>query len=191
MTTRDHDMIREGIAQVLRGLGRDVTSADIRDTPDRVARALLEMTSGVEMDPAALFATSFDSHKYDQMIVVKDITFESLCEHHMLPFSGVATIGYIPGPSNTVAGLSKFARLVDLYARRLQIQERLTCEIAEAMEKYLKPQGCGVRIESSHLCMANRGVRKSGAKMITSDLRGAFREAATRQEFLGFAGGVL
>lgn len=143
------------------------------DTPRRVARAYLELTSGYFADVPALFRT-FEAGQYDEMVIVRDVTFASLCEHHMLPFRGVAHVAYIP--QGRVVGLSKVARLVEAYARRLQIQERMTAQIADAMEHHLDPLGVAVVVEAEHLCMAVRGVRKPGSTTVTSALRGVMKD---------------
>lgn len=144
----------------------------MQDTPGRVARALKEMTAGYAMDPAKILAKEFDADGYNQIVVLKDISFTSLCEHHLLPFVGRAAVAYIP--KNRVVGLSKLARVVECFALRFQIQERMTMQIADAIETTLKPLGVVVLVRATHSCMANRGVRKPGAEMVTSDVRGAF-----------------
>jgi GTP cyclohydrolase IA len=151
------------------------------DTPARVVKALREMTAGNQQDPAKILSRTFDE-PCDEMIVVSGITYTSLCEHHMLPFTGTADIGYIPGK---VVGLSKLARLVDCFATRLQIQERLTIQIADAIEEHLEPLGVAVVVRGRHACMACRGVRKAGATMVTSAMRGLLKDnPETRAEFL-------
>lgn len=145
----------------------------IEETPGRAARALLEMTSGYSIDVPGLFKT-FEGESYDEMIVERDIAFTSLCEHHMLPFTGTVAIGYVP--NGRIVGLSKLARLVDAYSRRLQVQERLTVQIADAIEEHLHAVGVIVVVEAQHSCMAVRGVRKSGVSAITSAIRGAMAE---------------
>lgn len=154
-------------------------------TPQRVASALRFMTSGYAQDPSKILLKAVFNEKYDQMVIVKDIDFYSLCEHHLLPFYGKCHIGYIP--NGRVIGLSKIPRVVEVFARRLQIQERLTQEIASAIESAVKPHGVGVVIEAFHLCMAMRGVEKQNAYATTSELLGAFRaHERTRLEFLSF-----
>jgi GTP cyclohydrolase I len=153
----------------------------IQDTPGRVVRALFEMTRGQMEDPAKILSTTFNE-PCDEMIVLNNIAFTSLCEHHLLPFTGTVDIGYIPGK---VVGLSKLARLVDCFARRLQIQERLTTQIADSLETYLEAQGVAVIVRGHHACMSCRGVRKAGATMVTSAMRGFLKDNATaRAEFL-------
>ena len=174
---------REALREVLRAIGEDPDREGLRATPDRVIRSWLELYAGYAQDPATILATTFgEVHGYDEMIVLRDIPFQSTCEHHMLPFTGRAHVAYLP--ADRVVGLSKLARLVDCYAKRLQIQERLTREIAMAIMAHLKPLGCGVVLEATHGCMTCRGVKKTGATMITSTLEGDFKNAATRAEFL-------
>ena len=172
----------EAVVRLLEYIGEDPTREGLLDTPKRVVKALRELTSGYEQDPAAILATQFDEYS-DEMVVVTGIEFSSMCEHHMLPFTGVATVGYIP--SGGVVGLSKLARLVEVYAKRLQVQERMTTQIANAIEEHLVPLGCGVVITSHHSCMGMRGVKKPDAQMTTSALRGVFMtKGDVRQEFL-------
>ncbi|GAG14097.1 unnamed protein product, partial [marine sediment metagenome] len=154
------------------------------DTPRRVVAALKEMTQGRHQDPAKILATVFDE-PCDEMVVLRDIPFVSLCEHHMLPFAGTVDIGYLPG--DTVVGLSKLARLVDCFAQRLQIQERLTQQVATAIDEQLQPVGVGVIVRANHACMSCRGVRKHDTTMVTSSLLGAFRNGDARHEFLSLA----
>lgn len=159
-------------------------AANVRDsevlaeTPLRAAKAFLEMTSGYEVNVPELF-TTFEE-QYDEIVVVKDIEFHSMCEHHLLPFHGTASVGYIP--NGRVVGLSKLARVVDAYARRLQLQERMSREIADALETHLRPRGVSVVIEASHMCMCARGVRKPGAVTVTSTMRGVFRDTKAEPE---------
>lgn len=168
----------------LTGKVSDEQSSSMQDTPRRFVKALVELTEGYEMNPEEILTRVFEQ-EFDEMIVVSDIDFTSLCEHHLLPFIGTATVGYIPNGS--VVGLSKIPRVVDCYARRLQLQERMAVEIADAIETVLKPQGVGVILKAAHQCMSCRGVRKPGARMITSVLRGEFKSDPTvRAEFLAF-----
>lgn len=170
-------------------LGEDVDRPGLADTPARVVRALRELTSGHDVDPAELLAVTFPD-EYDEMVLVRGVDFTSLCEHHLLTFTGTATVAYIPTPGRGVVGLSKLARLVDCYARRLQVQERMTQQIALAIDKHLQPVGVGVVVRARHSCMGCRGVRKPGAEMVTSALLGAMRdEPQTRAEFLTLANG--
>lgn len=169
------------VATLLKWVGQDPTRDGLRDTPGRVARALREMTSGYCENPASILGTVF-AETYDEVVVLRAVSFTSLCEHHLLPFTGAVDLGYIPGK---VVGLSKLARLVDCYARRLQVQERMTREIADAVEKHLEALGVAVVVRAQHSCMACRGVRKAGAEMVTSAMLGAFRtDRAARVEFL-------
>ena len=171
-------LIQEFLA---RHLVEDPTREGLVDTPKRFAKAFLEMTSGYHVDVSGLF-TVFDKETYDQMVVVKDVEFTSLCEHHLLPFVGVAHVGYIP--EDKIVGLSKIARVVDAFARRLQVQERLTMQVAAAIQTHLRPRGVAVLMEAHHQCMSCRGVRKANAKMVTSEVLGCFRdEPETRAEF--------
>lgn len=171
------------VREILIAIGEDPDREGLRDTPTRVARSWAELYSGYSQDPAEVLATTFgDVDGYNEMILLKDIPFHSTCEHHMLPFNGVAHVAYLP--KERVVGLSKLARLVDVYARRLQIQERMTREMARAIMTHLQPLGCGVVVEATHGCMVCRGVKKEGAKMVTSTLAGDFQNPATRAEFL-------
>lgn len=184
----------QGVAQAtkammeeFRALGVPVDHSGLGDTPSRVGRAWWEILEGYRMDPKDILSRAFPGENYDQMIVLRDVPFYSTCEHHLLPFSGVATVGYIPR-GDAVVGLSKLARLVDAYSRRLQIQERMTVQIADALEEHLSPLGLGVVVRATHECMVCRGVKKSGAEMVTSVLRGATREdPAVRAEFMALS----
>lgn len=175
------------VVQLLQAIGEDPQRPGLVDTPGRVVRALLELTSGYADNPAAILARVFPD-EYDEMVVVRGVAFTSLCEHHLLTFTGTAVVGYLPAPGRGVVGLSKLARLVDAYARRLQVQERMTMQIADAMVEHLQPLGVGVVLRARHSCMGCRGVRKPAAEMVTSALRGAMRDQAdTRAEFLALA----
>ena len=177
----------DAVTRILQFIGEDPTRAGLVDTPARVLRAFREMTSGYADDPAVLLSTQFPD-EYDEMIVVRNVEFHSLCEHHLLGFRGSATVAYIPQPGRGVVGLSKLARLVDCYARRLQVQERMTLQIAQAMEEHLSPLGVGVVVRASHSCMGCRGVRKPGAEMVTSSLSGYLKDRPeARAEFLALA----
>jgi GTP cyclohydrolase I len=177
------DAAREAIRTILRSIGEDPDREGLRDTPDRVTRSWSEIFAGYGQDPAEILSTTFaDVNGYSEMILLRDINFSSTCEHHMLPFTGVAHVAYLP--SERVVGLSKLARLVDCYAKRLQIQERMTRDIAKAVMHHLAPLGCGVVIEATHGCMVCRGVKKEGATMVTSSLEGDFHNPATRAEFM-------
>lgn len=174
------------VVELLHHIGEDPDRDGLVDTPARVARAFTELTRGYHQDPADILSKRFVTEN-DEMVVVRDIPFWSLCEHHMLPFYGTATVGYIPQGEGGVVGLSKLARLVDCFARRLQIQEQMTTEIADAMWTHLKPVGVGVVVTGNHLCMAMRGIQKS-APLVTSAMIGAMREKpAARAEFMALA----
>ena len=170
------------VRELLLAVGEDPDRPGLRETPARVARAYAETFAGLWQDPVDILATTFDED-HDEMVLVKDIPMYSTCEHHLVPFHGVAHIGYIPGVDGRVTGLSKLARLVEVYARRPQVQERMTSQIADALADVLKPRGVLVVIEAEHLCMAMRGIRKPGATTVTSAVRGIFRDnAPTRNE---------
>ena len=170
------------VRELLLAVGEDPDRPGLRETPGRVARAYAETFGGLGQDPAEILSTTFDEN-HDELVLVKDIPMYSTCEHHLVPFHGVAHIGYIPGEDGRVTGLSKLARLVDVYARRPQVQERMTSQIADALSEILKRRGVLVVIEAEHLCMAMRGIRKPGAITVTSAVRGLFRDnAATRSE---------
>ena len=177
----DQPRIAAAVREILLAIGEDADRSGLRDTPERVARAYAEVFAGLHQDPADLLATTFDIG-HSEMVLVKDIPFYSTCEHHLVPFHGMAHIGYIPGAEGRVTGLSKLARLVDLYARRPQVQERMTTQIVEALVAHLHPAGAIVVVEGEHLCMSMRGVRKPGAKTVTSAVRGQLRNPATRAE---------
>lgn len=169
------------IRELLLAVGEDPDREGLRDTPARVARAYQEIFAGLRQDPHDVLSATFDIG-HEEMVLVKDIEVYSTCEHHLVPFHGVAHIGYIPGHSGKVTGLSKLARLVDVYARRPQVQERMTGEIADAMVEVLEPRGVLVVVECEHLCMSMRGVRKPGSRTVTSAVRGQMRDPATRAE---------
>ncbi len=184
---RDGDKVEEHVRFLLSYVGEDATREGLVDTPARVRRALLELTAGYGEDPKDILSTSFDAGSYDEMVILRGIKFHSLCEHHMLVFSGEAAVGYLPGAR--VVGLSKLARLVECYARRLQIQERMTREIADALEVHIEPNGVGVIVRAHHSCMGCRGVRQAGSEMVTSAMLGSMKEnPETRAEFLALAG---
>ena len=171
------------VSTLITGLGEDVTREGLVKTPHRVERSLRFLTSGYQADLGTVLNDALFEAEGSEMVVVKGIEFYSLCEHHMLPFFGKAHIAYIPGTK--ILGLSKFARVVDVFARRMQVQERMTSQIADALEEALEPRGIAVVTEASHLCMMMRGVEKQGSTTRTSAMRGAFRDdARTRQEFL-------
>jgi GTP cyclohydrolase I len=184
---KDNGDPRDLVVRLLEYVGEDPTREGLLDTPKRVLKAFREMTEGYAQDPETILSTVFDED-YDQMVCLHNIEFVSMCEHHLQPFRGTAAIGYIP--NGKVVGLSKLARLVDVYARRLQVQERMTEQIAAAIEQYLKPLGAAVYIEAHHSCMGNRGVRKHEGKMVTQKLSGAIKEdPAARAEFIELARG--
>lgn|SRR3990167_1027292 len=173
------------VQTLIRYVGEDPSREGLRDTPRRVVGAWDELTQGYQQDPAEILGVNFDGKGYDQVIVCPSIDFYSTCEHHLLPFFGVAHVGYLPRETKSkVVGLSKMARLVDCFARRFQIQENLTMQIADAMQKHLTPRGVAVVIQAKHLCMACRGVMKHRPSMVTSAMRGVFRkEGPARSEF--------
>lgn len=174
------ERVAAAVREILLGVGEDPDREGLQDTPMRVARAYAEMFAGLNQDPAEILATTFELG-HDEMVLVRDIEVWSTCEHHLLPFTGVAHVGYIPA-TGRITGLSKLARLVDAYARRPQVQERLTSEVADALVTHLSPQGVIVVIECEHLCMTMRGVHKPGAKTVTSAVRGVMAHPATRAE---------
>ncbi|WP_094361822.1 GTP cyclohydrolase I FolE [Mycobacterium marinum] len=185
-TTRAFDQPRAeaAVRELLLAIGEDPDRGGLRDTPARVARAYREIFAGLYTDPDAVLNTMFDED-HDELVLIKQIPLYSTCEHHLVSFHGVAHVGYIPGRDGRVTGLSKIARLVDLYAKRPQVQERLTSQIADALVKRLEPRGVIVVVEAEHLCMAMRGVRKPGAVTTTSAVRGQFKtDAASRAEAL-------
>lgn len=170
------------VRELLVAIGENPDRPGLRDTPARVARAYAETFAGLGRDPADVLTSVFDEN-HDEMVIVKDIEMFSVCEHHLTPFHGVAHVGYIPNTRGQITGLSKLARLVDLFARRPQVQERLTSQVADAVEERLSPRGVIVVVEAEHLCMSMRGVRKPGSRTVTSAVRGQFRHnASTRSE---------
>ncbi|GAB1820202.1 GTP cyclohydrolase I FolE [Herbidospora sp. RD11066] len=171
----DNARIEAAVREILLAIGEDPDRQGLVETPARVARAYAEQFAGLGQKPEDVLTTVFDAD-HDEMVLVRDIEIYSTCEHHLVPFHGVAHIGYIPNAKGQVTGLSKLARLADLYARRPQVQERLTSQVADALMDVLKPAGAIVVIECEHMCMTMRGVRKPGAKTITSAVRGIFRE---------------
>jgi GTP cyclohydrolase I len=178
----DTARIEAAVREILIAVGEDPDRPGLLETPARVARAYAETFAGLRQDPYEVLATTFDEG-HEEMVVVKDISMYSTCEHHLVPFHGVAHVGYIPGADGRVTGLSKLARLVEVYARRPQVQERMTRQIADALYEVLTPRGVIVVIEAEHLCMAMRGIRKPGSNTVTSAVRGIFRDnAVTRNE---------
>jgi GTP cyclohydrolase I len=174
----DHERAEAAVRELLIAIGEDPEREGLRDTPARVARAYAELTGGMRREPEDVLGTTFDLG-HDEMILVRDIELWSMCEHHLVPFTGVAHVGYVPADSGKITGLSKLARLVDLYAKRPQVQERLTTQIADALMRILEPSGVIVVIEAEHLCMTMRGVKKAGARTITSAVRGSMRSNPT------------
>ena len=177
----DAKRVEAAVREILVAIGEDPDRDGLRDTPARVGRAYAEMFAGLWQEPAEVLSTTFDLG-HDEMVLVKDIEVFSCCEHHLVPFHGVAHVGYVPSANGRITGLSKLARLVDMYARRPQVQERLTTQVADALVEILEPRGVIVVIECEHLCMSMRGVRKPGSRTVTSAVRGQLREAATRAE---------
>jgi GTP cyclohydrolase I len=174
--------LKENFTNVINLLGEDTDREGLVKTPDRAAKAMKFLTSGYSMDPKEILEGAMFKEDYKEMVIIKDIELYSLCEHHMLPFFGKAHIAYIP--NGHIVGLSKIPRVVDVFARRLQVQERLTEQILECINDTLKPQGVAVVIEASHMCMMMRGVQKQNSTTTTSGFRGAFKESNTRNEFL-------
>lgn len=189
VTTRsfDEERVAAAIRELLSAIGEDPDRDGLVETPARVARSYAELLSGMDESPEKLLSTTFDA-AHDEMVIVKDIEVHSCCEHHLLPFHGVAHVAYIPPEGGRVTGLSKIARLVDLFARRLQVQERLTGQIADALVEHLEVRGALVVVECEHLCMTMRGVRKPGSRTVTSAVRGALRNGTTRAEAMSLIG---
>jgi GTP cyclohydrolase IA len=188
MQEPDPQAIEEGIRLVLEGIGEDVGRAGLKETPRRVAQMYREIFSGMHEDPEAVIDVTFDEG-HDEMIMVRDIWMASVCEHHLIPFVGKAHVAYIPNEDGRITGLSKVARLVEVLARRPQVQERLTTQVAEVLERALSPRGVFVVIEAEHLCMSMRGVKKPGSVTVTSAVRGVFKtDARTRAEAMSLIG---
>ncbi len=182
--------IEAAVAEILAAIGEDPARDGLVDTPKRVAKMYAEVMAGLHEDPAAHLQTTFEAD-HNEMVMVRDIPFHSMCEHHLVPFHGNAHVAYIPGPDGRITGLSKLARLVDGYAKRPQVQERLTGQVADAMVAALKPYGVIVVIEAEHLCMSMRGIRKPGAVTVTSAARGAFLDdPRSRSEAMSFITGT-
>lgn len=180
----DKAKIEEGVRLILEGVGEDPDREGLQKTPARVARMYEEVFAGLYEDPSKHFETTFDEH-HEEMVLVRDIPFYSMCEHHLVPFFGLAHVAYIPAKSGRICGLSKLARLVDVYAKRPQVQERLTSQIADTLIEHLNPQGVLVVLEAEHLCMSMRGIKKPGSRTTTSAVRGVFEKSqATRNEAL-------
>lgn len=177
----DHPRAEAAVRELLIAMGEDPDRDGLRDTPGRVARSFQELVRGIRERPEDVLATTFELG-HQEMVLIRDIEFWSMCEHHLVPFTGVAHVGYIPDDLGRITGLSKLARLVDVYARRPQVQERLTTQIADSLMHLLQAKGVIVVLEAEHLCMTMRGVKKPGARTITSAIRGIMHGAATRQE---------
>lgn len=177
----DDEGVRRAVRDLLVAIGEDPDRDGLRETPDRVARAYREVFAGMWLEPEDVLTTTFDLG-HDEMVLVKDIEVRSVCEHHLVPFTGVAHVGYIPSVDGRITGLSKLARLVDVYARRPQVQERMTTQIADSLMRILEPRGAIVVVDCEHLCMSIRGTRKLGSSTVTSAVRGQMRDPATRAE---------
>jgi GTP cyclohydrolase I len=186
----DLERVERAVRELLLAIGEDPDRDGLKETPARVARSYQEIFAGMAQEPRDVLTTTFEIG-HNELILVRDIEVYSTCEHHLVPFHGVAHVGYIPGTDGRVTGLSKLARLVDVYARRPQVQERLTSQIADALSENLKPLGVLVVIECEHLCMSMRGVRRPGSRTITSAVRGQLRDPATRAEAMGLVLGGM
>lgn len=182
ITTDKLQKIQKHYSEIIRLLGEDVNREGLIKTPERVAKAMASLTRGYDMNPEAIINSAKFKEDYNQMVIVKDIQFYSLCEHHMLPFYGKAHVAYIP--NGYITGLSKIARVVDVFSHRLQVQERMTTQIKECIQNALNPLGVMVVIEAKHMCMQMRGVEKQNSITTTSDISGAFNQSKTREEFL-------
>jgi GTP cyclohydrolase I len=181
----DMPRIEAAVREILIAIGEDPDRDGLRRTPARVARTYAELFAGLRVDPSQVLTTTFEAN-HEELVLVRDIEVMSLCEHHLLPFHGVAHIGYIPGPDGRITGLSKLARLVEVFARRPQVQERLTSQIADLLMKQLEPRGVIAVLECEHMCMAMRGIQKGGARTVTSAVRGLLRDdAKSRAEAMG------
>ncbi len=179
--------IEKAIREILIGIGEDPERQGLKNTPDRIARMYKELTVGYRVSPQEIINGAIFDIKYDEMVIVKDIEFYSLCEHHLLPFFGTCHVAYVP--NGKIIGLSKIPRIVEVFSRKLQVQEKMTVEIADFLDKVLNPEGVAVVAEAYHLCMAMRGIKKAKAKMLTSAMHGVFKEdERTRIEFLSFIG---
>ncbi len=182
----DRDRVQRAVRELLDAIGEDPTRDGLLETPRRVADMYAELFEGLEQDPGEHLRVTFEAG-HDEMVMVRDIPFTSLCEHHLVPFMGYAHLAYLPSPEGRITGLSKLARLVEGYARRLQVQERMTTQIVEAMERELQPRGSIVVLEAEHFCMSMRGIKKAGATTVTSAVRGLFRtDAVSRAEALDY-----
>jgi len=185
----DQNKIKLAAASIIEAIGEDPSRESLKDTPRRIAEMYAELFSGLDADPKAELSVGFDEGHYE-MVILRDIPFYSMCEHHLLPFYGVAHVGYIPRLGGRVVGISKLARVVEIFARRPQLQERMTKQIADCIFEVLQPDGVGVIVRAEHLCMTMRGVKKAGTNVITSAVRGTFRsKTITRSEFLSLIQG--
>jgi len=185
----DQDKIKVAVASIIKAIGEDPFRESLKDTPQRIAEMYVELFSGLDADPQAELSVGFEEG-HREMVILRDIPFYSMCEHHLLPFYGVAHVGYIPNANGKVVGISKLARVVEIFARRPQVQERMTRQIADAIFEALQPDGVAVVIQAEHLCMTMRGIKKAGANVITSAMRGTFRsKTITRSEFLSLIQG--
>jgi GTP cyclohydrolase IA len=184
----DQPRAAAAVRELLLAIGENPDREGLRDTPERVARSFAEIYAGIEQSPDDVLTTTFEIG-HDELVLVRDIDMYSMCEHHLVPFHGVAHVGYIPSHDGRVTGLSKLARLVDVFAHRPQVQERMTSQIADALVGHLQPRGVLVVIEAEHLCMAMRGVRRPGTRTITSAVRGQLRDPATRAEAMSLLRG--
>ena len=183
----DSARIRQAVVQVILALGEDPSREGLRETPRRIAQMYEEIFAGLAIDPKSLLSVQFEAG-HDEMVILREIPFYSTCEHHFLPFHGLAHIGYVP--DGRVVGISKLARVVDAFARRPQLQERLTAQVADCIMEVLKPDGVAVVVEAEHLCLTMRGIKKAGSRMVTSAMRGGFRrQSVTRSEFLALVQG--
>jgi GTP cyclohydrolase I len=189
VTDIDRGRIEKAVREILEAIGEDPDRDGMQRTPERVANMYAEVFSGLHTDPGDVLSVTFEAG-HDEMVLERDIMFSSICEHHLVPFIGRAHVAYIPNEDGRITGLSKLARLVEGFSRRPQVQERLTSQIADTMERVLQPKGVLVVVEAEHLCMSMRGVRKPGAVTVTSAVRGLFRDsAATRAEAMAFIHG--
>ncbi len=185
----DQQKIKQAVAQIIAAIGEDPKREGLKATPDRVAEMYTELFAGLDRDPRDELKVGFElGHR--EMVILKDIPFYSMCEHHLLPFYGVAHVGYIPNSEGRIIGISKLARVVDIVARRPQVQERMTSQIADAIMDGIKPEGVAVVVQAEHLCMIMRGIKKPGSNVVTSAIRGIFsRKAASRAEFFSLIQG--
>lgn len=185
----NQDKIKVAMVSMIEAIGENPLRESIKDTPKRVAEMYSELFAGLDADPKAELTVDFEEG-YEEMVILRDIPFYSMCEHHLLPFYGVAHVGYIPSPGGRVVGVSKLARVVEICARRLQLQERMTQQVADAIFEALQPAGVAVVVQAEHLCMVMRGIKKPGTTVITSSVKGNFRsKVATRSEFLSLIKG--